>query len=59
VNTLKQMYLEFEREIRRIEMSVNTEDYLYDSINIRGKKEATKSTRDRKVLRTSLVLLIW
>jgi len=53
------MYLEFEREIRRIEMSVNTEDYLYDSINIRGKKEATKSTRDRKVLRTSLVLLIW
>jgi hypothetical protein len=58
VNTLKEMYLEFEREIRRIETSVNTKDYVYDSINIRGKKEATKSTRNRKILRTFLVLLI-
>jgi hypothetical protein len=53
------MYLECEREIQRTEMGVNTKDYLYDSINIRGKKEATKSTRDRKILRTSQVLLIW
>jgi len=56
---MKQVYLEFVRKIRRIEMSVNTKDYLSDSINIRGKKEATESTRDRKILRTSLVLIIW
>lgn len=58
VNTLKQMYLEFEREIRRIGISVNTKYYLYDSSNVR-EKEATKSTRGRRSLRTSLVLLIW
>jgi len=52
------MYLEFEREIRRIEISVNTKDYVYDSSNIR-EKEATKSIRGRRSLRTSLVLLIW
>jgi len=53
------MYLESEKEIRRTEMSVNTKVYLSDSINIRDKKEATESTRDRNILRTSLVLLIW
>jgi hypothetical protein len=52
------MYLEFEREIRRIGISVNTKYYLYDSSNVR-EKEATKSTRGRRSLRTSLVLLIW
>jgi len=52
------MYLEFVRQILRIEMSVNTKHYLSDSINIRGKKEATESTGDRKILRASLVLLI-
>jgi hypothetical protein len=53
------MYLEFERESRRIEESVNTKVYLFDCINIRGKEEATESTRNRNILRTSLVLLIW
>jgi hypothetical protein len=53
------MYLDLEREIRRIVMNVNTTDCLYDSINIRGKREATESTWDRESLMTSLVLLIW
>jgi hypothetical protein len=39
VNTLKQMYLELEREIPIIGLSVNErEDKVYDSINIRAQR---------------------
>jgi hypothetical protein len=48
VNTLKQKYLELEREIRSTGVRVDKKNLLYDSINITGKKESKEFINGRE-----------